>query len=212
MAVVDSRYLFTLVDIGAQGRQSDGGIFRTSVIGTKLEQNLLNIPAPTTISEGRPPVPHVFVGDEAFPLLEYLMRPYSSRNGLNMEKNVFNYRLSRARRICENAFGILVACWRIYSRPILAKLETVDNIIKATVCLHNFVMIHNKNACITQGLVDSDKNGRVIPGTWRKEVSCLSSTGRTSTNTYKRKASDIRDVFKDFFNEEGSVDWQWDNV
>ena len=50
------------------------------------------------------PMPYVIVGDEAFPLQNHLMRPYPGR-GCPEDQQVFNYRLSRARRIVENAFG-----------------------------------------------------------------------------------------------------------
>ena len=49
-------------------------------------------------------LPFVLVGDEAFPLKEYLMKPYPGRD-LNEERRVYNYSLSRARRVIENAFG-----------------------------------------------------------------------------------------------------------
>lgn len=55
---------------------------------------------------GEDPLPYVTVGDEAFPAKPYLLGLYSGR-GLSAKKRIFHYRLSRARRVSENAFGIL---------------------------------------------------------------------------------------------------------
>ena len=53
--------------------------------------------------------PHTMVGDEAFPLKLLLMRPYPGRSLDSDKKRVYNYRLCRARRTIENAFGIATA-------------------------------------------------------------------------------------------------------
>ena len=46
MAVVNSNYQFTMVDIGDAGRQSDGGVFAASNIGRALDEGFLNITPP----------------------------------------------------------------------------------------------------------------------------------------------------------------------
>jgi hypothetical protein len=54
------------------------------------------------------PLPFVIVDDEAFPLKKYSLRPYPEVSARNDEsKQIYNYRLSRAHRVVENAFGIL---------------------------------------------------------------------------------------------------------
>lgn len=47
----------------------------------------------------------VIVADDAFPLTNYMMKPFPNRLQKGTPERAFNYRLSRARRIVENAFG-----------------------------------------------------------------------------------------------------------
>ena len=46
MAVCDSQYCFTLVDIGDFGRHSDGGVFANSNFGKGVESNSIGLPNP----------------------------------------------------------------------------------------------------------------------------------------------------------------------
>jgi hypothetical protein len=119
LAACDANYVFTVVDIGAANRQNDAGIFRNSLLGQGLSRNLLGVPLPRSTKEA----PYVIVGDEAFPLTNYVLRPYPGRRThlLPPHIRIFNYRLSRARRVIENAFGILVSRWRIFRRPVIGK-------------------------------------------------------------------------------------------
>jgi len=78
-----------------------------------------------------------FLGDEAFPLKENLLRPYPGKNLTEGQLN-FNFRLSRARKLVENAFGILAARFRVFRRPMLVTPIKAEMIVKAATVLHNF--------------------------------------------------------------------------
>lgn len=139
LALVDADYKFIAVDIGAYGRNSDAGIYADSNLGRKLEEGSMGIPPPAELP-GAPELgklPHVIVADEAFPLKPFLMRPFPGRH-LPEDRKIFNYRLSRARRIVENAFGILSSKWQIYQRRIRLHPDNATAVVKATCVLHNF--------------------------------------------------------------------------
>jgi hypothetical protein len=57
--------------------------------------------------------PKVNTADEAFPFKINLMTPYLRRI-LTNKRHIFNYRLSRARKIVECAFDILTANFKIF--------------------------------------------------------------------------------------------------
>ena len=61
------------------------------------------------------------------------MKPYPQKN-LSLKKRIFNYRLSRMRRISENAFGVLANCQRVFRKPFLLEPKKVKAITLA--CLH----------------------------------------------------------------------------
>ena len=144
MAWVDADYRFVFVDIGDYGSQSDGAVFKNSHLGQQFINGQLDIPGPKALPyypQGGV-LPHCLVGDETFPCRMDLMHPYprgSKQNRLAWPERIFNYRLSRARHISENAFGILVQRWRLFNRRIALLPENVDLIVMACVVLHNFL-------------------------------------------------------------------------
>ncbi|CAH2003552.1 unnamed protein product [Acanthoscelides obtectus] len=81
MALCDSNYCFIWVDIGAYGKDSDSGVFKESTLYKKLTERSLDIPDATPIitenKEGK--LPYVIVADEAFAMMENLMRPYGGK-------------------------------------------------------------------------------------------------------------------------------------
>lgn len=114
MAIVDPEYKFICVDVGGYGRNSDWGILEESTMGKRLETGNLNVPKNKPLPGQVEDSPMVLIGDEAFALKPYLLKPFprrQTRNNVRLDN--YNYRLCRARRVVENAFGILTKKWRI---------------------------------------------------------------------------------------------------
>lgn len=201
-AVVDANYNFVYIDVGTNGRANDALVFTKCTFNEALENNLLNIP-----QEG------VFVGDDAFPLRTYLLKPYSKKS-LTLEERVFNYRLSRARRLSENVFGILVSRFRVYEKAIPLKIETTEILVKATCAIHNWLRqtSSSKIPYISDGLIDAEiwEEGRILPGTWRQtKHDGLSDITLVTSNNHKKTAAAVRDEYAKQFCSTEVVPWQW---
>ncbi|XP_062576941.1 uncharacterized protein LOC134238850 [Saccostrea cucullata] len=194
MALVNANYKFIYVDVGSNGRVSDGGIFRDCTLRSAMEDNSLNMPGPRPLPGRERDVPYVIVGDEAFPLKEYLMKPYPQRSGLDDKQRVFNYRLSRARRIVENAFGILSNRFRVLRSPILLSPQKVEILVLCCCALHNFLR-PDFQVAVTECETPREIGTGMVS---------LSSQGYPSS----QNARDIRDEFKEYFCTNGQVPWQ----
>lgn len=83
------------------------------------------------------------MADKAFSLSEILMQPFGVLN-LSVKKTVFNYRLCRAQRYVECAFGILSNKWRIFHRGLNVKKKFCKDTVKACVILHNVVRTRDR--------------------------------------------------------------------
>jgi len=139
LGLVDAEYKFLFVDIGRNGRMHDASIFRESPLATQLYSGTLNLPVPSPLPGFNINMPFVIVADDAFPLKTNIMKPYPGRT-LDIEKKIFNYRLSRARRTVENAFGIMANRFRILLSTISLSVEKVELITYACCVLHNFLL------------------------------------------------------------------------
>ena len=152
----------------------------------------------------------VFIGDEAFPLKSYLMRPYPRRE-LNKNCKIYNYRLSRARRTVENAFGLLVSRFRVFEKPIATCVETAVKIVKAACVLHNWLLTRSDTEYFSSAIIDKEDVGKYTfpPGSWRE----LESRGLSRLQSFpprfpERNARELREYYVDFFNGPGAVTWQ----
>jgi len=196
LAVVDASYRFLYVDIGSCGRMSDGGVFNRSSLAAALESHSLNIPPPEALEGTDTVVPYVFVADDAFSLKENIMKPYSQKNLTNAQR-VFNYRLSRARRTVENAFGILSQRFRIFSHSIHLQPEKAELITMTACCLHNFLLRDTASATVYMQ-ADNDIT-----------ASNMRSIARQGCNRSANSAMIVRTKLTEYFNSaRGAVPWQ----
>lgn len=212
----DAKYCFTLGNVGSYGRENDATILSESAFGKLFDSGPsgLCLPSPRLVCNSR--LPYVLIGDEIFPLKPWLMKPYPGRN-LDEPHRVYNYRLSRARRTIENTYGILSARWRIFRVLIRANEETVELITKAAICLHNYLQLTDNAFYVPSGFVDSENaDGSLSPGDWRAIVqydeSGMVSLGHVGGNRYTLEASNSRNDFKEYFNNDGAVEWQYRHV
>lgn len=224
LAICDAKYKFVAVDIGAAGRESDGGVFSRSEIGNRLENKNFGVPSSTYLPKSDKMCNYVLVGDEAFPLKPYLMRPYPGRGRerLNQKSIIFNYRLCRARRTIENTFGVMSSRMRIFRATPAASSETIKCVVMAAVCLHNFLQATESSKepsarkyCPPTFVDHLNDGGTFIEGEWRKEgvpLVSVSQADLAASNNYRREAEQQRQIFADYFFDVGSVPWQWKKV
>lgn len=181
------------------GSLNDAGIFQWSDLGQALNNNEILLPEPRNLPGTNISCPFYIIGDGAFPLKQYLMKPYTRVNNLTPEEEVFNYRLSRARLTIERAFGILTKKWRILDNSLDMLLPNLDTIIMSLVCLHNFLITDELD------MEDADKkynhdNYEIVNN--EDEIGIYVGDNRDGPMHMRNRLKDY------FMSEYGQVPWQ----
>lgn len=211
MALVDADYKFSWVEVGCNGTAGDAQVFNSSELREAIEAGILNLPPPDELPNDDKDMPYFLVGDDAFALKKWLMKPFSLKN-LTREQRIFNYRLSRARRIVENAFGILAHRFRCLLTTMQQEPSTVSCIVLACVSLHNLLMSKKPNQLPTD--VDhEDDDHNLIPGEWREDPPLNDGISEFANNTSTRRSKLQRDYLAAYYNSAaGAVPWQDDMI
>lgn len=127
-----------------------------------------------------------------------MLKPYPrDQSGHDRTKAIFNYRLSRARRIVENAFGLLTQHFRIFLTPIHLNVDVLEDLVTVACILHN-LMIDEKGIPSERELPPSD-------------LDSINDILEIESDTNQELKYRIRDTFKGYFNGLGAVSWQNDS-
>ncbi|MCM8858028.1 MAG: transposase family protein [Candidatus Thiodiazotropha sp.] len=207
MALVDADYKFIWVDVGANGSASDATVFNQSELKETIENGSIGFPAADPLPQDDRPMPYFIIADDAFPLRTWLMKPFSRRNLTNQER-IFNYRLSRSRRIVENAFGILGNRFGCLLTTMQQTPKAAETIVLGCCCLHNIMRIRYpafQNAALDQ---EAD-NHQVCPGAWRDGENMHDMDNIVGGNRTTRAAKAQRLYLTHYYNSSiGAVPWQ----
>lgn len=165
MAVAGPDYECIYADVGTNGRISDGGVWNKCSLSQGIEDGSVSFPPTKCFPYGVTKIPYVFVGDDAFALKKNMTKPYA-QNSLTVEKRVYNYRHSRARRTSENLFGIIANRWRVFRTVLQLAPSSIESLVITALVLHNFLRkSSSRNVYCPQGLLDTKPmSGEVTNG------------------------------------------------
>lgn len=165
-------------------------------MGQCIRNKHFDLPPPKILPNTNIQAPHVFLGDEAFPLLTNLLKPYRRADASSdVTKTNFNYRLSRARRLVENDFGIMCARFRIFHTTIDLNVSTIENLVTSCCIIHNLLLDEKpiaENNIEFANAEDDDLDSFVDIDHPDNELEAIA----------------IRNIFKDYVNGAGAVPWQ----
>ena len=207
MGLVDANYRFIWADVGGVGSQSDAQIYNASELREVLESGEINLPDPDPLPNDDRPHPYFFLADDAFALKTYMLKPFSRRN-MTYQERIANYRISRARRVVENAFGIMALRWQILLGTMQLRPENCQLVVKTCMVLHN--LLRTRFPTHNLQLADQeDAQGNLIPGEWRQAANMHEMDQARGHSRESTRAKQAREYLKLYFNSPaGSVPWQ----
>lgn len=206
VAIVNANCEFIMVDVGKNGKFSDGAVIKQTHFYEKMKENQLKLPDTSETKEG---LNYVFVTDDAFSLDDHILSPYS-RKALTKQRKVFNYRLSRARRVAENAFGLLSNRFRIFRTTINLSPHKIELVVMACCLLHNYLRRCNTDEYSPLSMLDreSTDDATFLPGEWHTESAGFVPLQCMQTEKEESDAKLNRKKYMAYFNGPGAVEWQ----
>lgn len=112
--------------------------------------------------------------------------------------------------ILQNTFGILVSRWRCLRKSLNVSAEHAVDIILACCILHNYLRSASCENYCPPGYGDSvDSSGGIVDGIWRaQDNGLLTDIEATTARNPTTAATNVRDSFIRYLNNEGALEWQ----
>ena len=220
LGIVDYGYRFLYVDVGCQGRISDGGVYRNFTFYKALENGSLNLPDPVALpgaddpqwmfDQYNEPIPYVLVADNAFPLGRHCMKPFPQSNLSDRKKN-FQLEIIQNETSKRKCIWVWGNTFHVFTTTMALEQEKTVVITLATVVLHNMSRMDSNESYTFDGLLDAEgDDGNVIRGEWRSDASNFTkSLSMNKSNRASVSAERIRNIFADYFYGVGQIPWQW---
>ena len=182
--VVDHNYLFEDIYVGWPGNVHDARVLAHSSIYAKASHGEIFPEDKIKIKDTD--VPIFLIGDSAYPLTTWIMKPFAHNTSLTIQQKNYNYALCRARTVVENGFGRLKARWRRLLKRIDMDVDKVPNIITACCILHNLCEINREH----------------FNDLWLEEVDNSNQPPCTPSNVTSNDAKDIREALVYYYNSD----------
>ena len=183
--VVDHSYRFIDINVGWPGSVHDARVFAQSSIVKRITDGTLLPDSPISVNGVQ--IPLYLIGDSAYPMKTWLMKPFTHGTVLTSQQKTFNYRLCRARIVVENAYGQLKARWRRLMKRNDMNISNIPEVVTATCILHNMCEVH----------------GEYFNDSWLREIEDSSLPHPTSSSVRDEgslRAKQVRDALVYYFN------------
>ena len=184
--------------MGAARSTSDAQIFKHTDLRHKIKDGSIGFPDSESLGMGGPKVNFFLLGDDTFPLMLWLMRPYSSHS-MDLKEMVFNYRIRRGRTVVENAFWILTSRFRIFQSLLQQDPLVVNRVVMACLVLYNLLRIRYPTA-------QQEDFGGEVQHTVVLEGNDIPYEGCNAIGPAKRQRNSLRDYFMNEGQLPGSMD------
>ena len=140
--VVDGKGLFWNVFAGLPGSLCDARVLRLSTLW-ELASRGKHFPAYTR-NIGGVNTGYYILGHSAYPLQNWLLKPFPDTGQLTVEQKIYNRKICSARGVVENAFGRLKGRWHCLMKRNDCDVKLVKSMVLTCCALHNLCESHGE--------------------------------------------------------------------